>query len=136
MRRWRWTSPLPWFPVLFAAVALLYVFPLGWLNTLPLLARGVLGGLLTGLPIGVAGVTVPMLLARANDPAAALGSNLLGSVLGGCLEYLSMYAGLRAMALLALVLYLVAFLCLRRRRDEVAVERGAVFAEPAAGLAE
>jgi SAM-dependent methyltransferase len=114
VRRSAWVNPQPWFIALFAAVALLYVFPLGWLHTLPLLGRGVAGGLLTGLPIGIAGVIVPMLLARAPSAVTALGSNLLGAVLGGCLEYLSMYAGLRAMALVALALYLMAYLGVRR----------------------
>jgi hypothetical protein len=116
VNRWRWNNPRPWFFALFAAVVLLYVFPLGWLHTLPLLGRGIIGGLLTGLPIGLAGVIVPMLLTRAPDPAAALGANLLGAVLGGCLEYFSMFVGLRATALLALVLYLAAYFALGRLR--------------------
>lgn len=115
VRRWEWQVPGPWFGALFAAAALLCFFPLGWLHGLPLLLRGVLGGLLTGLPVGLAGVIVPMLLRRAKDPAAALGANLLGAVLGGCLEYFSMYAGLRATAVKALVLYLLAYLALQRR---------------------
>lgn len=115
VERWHWRNPTPWFVALFAAVALLWWFPLDWLNTLPLLGRGVLGGLLTGLPVGLAGVIVPMLLARSARPAAALGSNLLGAVLGGCLEYYSMIGGLSSAALMALVLYLAAFLLLRRR---------------------
>jgi hypothetical protein len=61
------------------------------------------------LPIGFAGVIVSMLLARSAHPSAALGSNLLGAVLGGCLEYLSMWTGLRALAALAFLLYLGAF---------------------------
>jgi len=122
VRRWEWSDPRPWFPALFAAAALLYFFPVGWLHTLPLLARGVAGGLLTGLPIGLAGVIVPMLLKRAKDPAVALGANLLGAVLGGCLEYFSMYGGLRAVALLALVLYLIAYLVVQRA--EKAAGRG------------
>lgn len=115
VQRWQWGDPRPWFLGLFGAVALLYVFPVGWLNTLPLLTRGLIGGLLTGLPVGLAGVIVPMLLARAAQPAAALGANLLGAVLGGCLEYYSMLGGLRSTALMALALYLVAFLLVRRK---------------------
>jgi hypothetical protein len=114
VRRRQWSDPTPWFIALFAATLLLYFLPLDWLNTLPLPVRAGLGGLLTGLPVGLAGVIVPMLLARAAEPAAALGANLLGAVLGGCLEYFSMYGGLGATALLALVLYLLAFLILRR----------------------
>lgn len=115
VRRWQWGDPQPWFIPLLAASLLLYFFPIGWLHALPLLARGLLGGLLTGLPIGIAGVIVPMLLSRAKDPVAALGSNLLGSVLGGTFEYYSMLGGLRATALGAVIFYLVAFLLLRRR---------------------
>ena len=112
--RWSLREPLPWFWGLFAAVAVLYFFPIGWLHTLPLLARGLAAGLLAGLPVGMAGVTVPMLLARSSQPAMALGANLLGAVLGGCLEYFAMFGGLKSTVLLALVLYLVAFLLLRR----------------------
>jgi len=117
--RWQWTNPLPWFAPLLAAVALLYVFPLSWLHTLPLGWRGLLGGLLTGLPIGLAGVIVPMLLKRAANPAAALGANLLGAVLGGCLEYFSMLGGIGALALLAAVLYLGALWDLVREQRVV-----------------
>lgn len=115
VQRWAWRNPLPWFGALFGAVLLLWWLPVEWLASLPLVARGIAGGLITGLPIGLAGVVVPMLLARAAQPAVALGANLLGAVLGGCLEYFSMLGGLRSTALMALVLYLVAFLLLRRK---------------------
>ncbi len=105
---------MPWFGALFAAVALLYVFPVGWLQSLPLGLRAALAGALTGLPIGCAGVIVSILLGRSAQPVGALGANLLGAVLGGCLEYYSMLGGLRTTALMALVLYLVAFLLLRK----------------------
>jgi SAM-dependent methyltransferase len=115
VERWRWQDPALWFLALFAAVVLLWCFPLEWLSTLPLFVRGVAGGLLTGLPVGLAGVIVPILLSRSAQPAAALGSNLLGAVLGGCLEYYSMLGGLGSVALIALVLYLLAFLLVRRQ---------------------
>lgn len=120
VQRWQWTNPAPWFLALFAMVLVLYFLPVGWLNTLPLGGRAVLGGLMTGLPIGLAGIIVPMLLARAVDPAAALGANLLGAVLGGWLEYLSMAGGLRATALLALALYLAAYLAVGRSKAALA----------------
>jgi len=116
VERWQWRDPMPWFAALFLAVLVLWWLPVEWLGALPLVARGVAGGLLTGLPIGIAGVIVPMLLARAEHPPTALGANLVGAVLGGCLEYLSIYAGLKSVALMALVLYLVAFLCARGAR--------------------
>ncbi|MES2694134.1 MAG: hypothetical protein V4773_11725 [Verrucomicrobiota bacterium] len=118
--RWQWTNPTPWFIALFAATAVLCFFPTHVLQGLPLLGRAAAAGLITGLPVGIAGVIVPMLLQRAAQPAAALGSNLLGAVIGGCLEYYSMFAGLRATALMALVLYLVAYLLLQRKRPVAA----------------
>jgi hypothetical protein len=111
-----WTNPLPWFAMLFLAVALLGFFPVGWLQALPLLAKGLLAGLITGLPVGIAGIIVPILLARAANAAASLGANLLGAVLGGCLEYYSMLGGLRSTAFMALILYLLAFSVLRRKK--------------------
>jgi hypothetical protein len=75
----------------------------------------VLGGVVNALPVGFAGIIVSTLLARSANATASLASNLLGSVVGGCLEYLSMLAGLRALALVALAIYLGAFLVHRRR---------------------
>jgi len=108
--RLRSTQPLPWLLGLLASVALLWALPPSALTGLPIVARGVVGGLINGLPVGFAGVVVSMLLARSKNPTASLGSNLLGAVVGGCLEYLSMVAGLRALALLAFALYGGAFL--------------------------
>jgi hypothetical protein len=110
VQHWQWRNATPWFCGLFLAVLLLWWLPVEWLSTLPFAGRGIVGGLLTGLPIGLAGVIVPMLLARAGNPTAALGANLVGAVFGGCLEYFSMFAGLKSVALMALVLYLLAFL--------------------------
>lgn len=115
VQQWSWRNPLPWFAALFGSVLLLWWLPVEQLSMLPLPVRGMVGGLLTGLPVGLAGVIVPMLLARSAQPVAALGANLLGAVLGGCLEYFSMFGGLKSIALMALVLYLTAFLVIRRK---------------------
>jgi hypothetical protein len=114
VRGGRWKNPLPWFAPLLLSVALLWAFPLDWLQTMPLAARGLLGGLITGMPVGFAGIVVPMLLERSPSPAASLGANLLGAVLGGCLEYYSMFGGLRSTAIMAAILYIVAFAIIRR----------------------
>jgi len=109
-----WKNPLPWFAPLLLSVALLWWFPLDWLQTMPLAIRGLLGGLITGMPVGFAGIIVPMLLERSPLPASSLGANLLGAVLGGCLEYYSMLGGLRSTAIMAAILYIVAFAIIRR----------------------
>jgi hypothetical protein len=107
--RWHPQKMAIWFVVLFASVLVVWAAPYGALNALPLGARAILGSALHALPIGCAGVIVSTLLARTPTPSAALGSNLLGAVVGGCLEYLSMILGLRALALVALALYVLAY---------------------------
>lgn len=118
--RFRPTRLTPWFTGLLASVVFLWAIPPSLLTGLPVVMRGVLGGLVNGLPVAFAGVIVSILLARSRNAAASLGSNLLGSVIGGCLEYLSMVAGLRALALLALGLYLGALLVALRRGETTA----------------
>jgi hypothetical protein len=99
---------MPWFIPLLASVAVVMLVDHGSLNQYGLLVRGVLGGLLIGLPVAFAGVIVSMLLARSANAPSSLASNLLGALVGGCLEYLSMWVGLRAMAAVALAIYLLA----------------------------
>ncbi len=85
------------------------------LNQPTLGLRGLLRGLSHAVPIGIAGILVSMMLVRSRTPAAALGSNLLGAVFGGCLEYCSMLFGLRVLVYLAAALYLIALVLLSVR---------------------
>jgi spermidine synthase len=102
------TNIMVWFVPLMLSLALLYAVPISSLNQLDLVGRGVVGGLLIGLPVGFAGVIVSSLLDRSRNATASLGSNLLGAVLGGCLEYLSMWTGLKALVVIAMLLYAAA----------------------------
>ncbi|HEX7677637.1 MAG TPA: hypothetical protein VF713_05905 [Thermoanaerobaculia bacterium] len=102
------------FGLLFASLLLNYFLRPDQLLTLPVVLRSILGPLLAALPIGFAGIIFSTIFARSSNPSAALGSNLLGAVVGGCLEFLSMATGLRALTLLALVFYLLALLLYRR----------------------
>ncbi|WP_058867903.1 class I SAM-dependent methyltransferase [Chloracidobacterium thermophilum] len=105
----------PWYVPLVISLLAVWWLGAGMLNQFSLLTRGILGGLLFALPVFFAGIIVSTLLKRAKDVPGALGSNILGSVVGGCLEYLSMYAGLRKMTLLAIALYLTAYLIVARQ---------------------
>lgn len=67
------------------------------------------------LPLFFAGLAFSMELTKASSVGVALGSNLLGAMLGGCLEYNSMYFGYRSLYVLALVLYALAFVSSLRR---------------------
>jgi hypothetical protein len=82
---------------------------------MPLWQRGLIGGLENALPVLFAGIIFSTLFSQSPDPSMSLGSNLLGALVGGCLEYLSMFIGLRSLALVALVLYLAVLLTLRRQ---------------------
>ena len=74
-------------------------------------------GLLT-LPLFFSGLAFSSELDKARSVGVAMASNLLGAMLGGFLEYNSMYFGFRSLYLLALVLYALAFLTTNRTREE------------------
>ncbi len=95
-----------WYALLALSLIGLWLLPTRALVELPLVARGVLGGLAFAIPVFFAGIIFSSELKRRADASAALGSNLCGAVVGGLLENLSMVIGLKAIALLALAIYL------------------------------
>ncbi len=103
-----------WFVPLFLALGLLWILPVARLNALPLITRGLVGGVAVVLPVGFAGIIVSQRLAKSENPTASLGSNLIGAVLGGCLEYFSMIFGLRVLILFAALFYLGAMVTVAR----------------------
>lgn len=108
VRRLEPRSIWPAFVCLLVSLALNYTVRPSMLLDLPIVWRWVLGGLLNALPIGCAGLIFSTVFRRASNPAAALGANLLGAVFGGSLEYFSMAVGLRALTILAALLYVMA----------------------------
>lgn len=118
------SSLAPWFLPLIASVVVTWALGAGVLNALSITWRGILGGALFAVPVLFAGVIVATLLKRAASPATSLGSNLLGAVLGGLLEYSSMVYGLKAAALLAVLCYAGAYVALTRRRAVAALATG------------
>lgn len=105
-----------WYVPLAITMAAIWMFSAGALNSLPLLPRGIVAGLLYSLPVFFAGVIFSSLLRRRADTSATLGSNLCGAVLGGLLEYLSTLIGMKAIGLLALAIYLASALAHTRGR--------------------
>ena len=106
-------------PFVLLAIALMvnYAVPPGAFLRFSPGVGGVLAALVNGIPVGLAGLIFSNLLSRSHDPAGALGWNLLGAVLGGCLEYSSMAFGLRTLILIALALYALAALSLSGSRS-------------------
>jgi hypothetical protein len=94
---------------LLATLVLWYVFPRASLNALAFWPRAVLGTGFAVLPLFFAGLC----FARAFDghlrPDLAFGSNLLGAVVGGASEALSLTWGIRFLTLLAMGFYALAW---------------------------
>ncbi len=108
-RRFR-TPPLKlMYGVLFAGLLLSWLVPEAWLLTLPLPLRAVTAVVLAFLPIFAANVVFAKRFTDTADGTAAFGANLLGAMVGGCLEYLALVVGFPGLLLVAALLYAGAF---------------------------
>ena len=77
--------------------------------------RAFLSTLVLCSPVFFAGIVFVSSFAKARFEGAALGSNLFGSLAGGLLESLSMWFGLKALVIVAAVVYLGSAWMLRTR---------------------
>ena len=105
------------FALLIGAIALGWaVSRAGGLPTTPLGKLGTVAVLT--VPMLFSGLVFSSLLKKAENVAGVMAINMLGSMLGGVLEYNSMYFGFRFLYLLAAAIYLAAMACavLARRR--------------------
>lgn len=102
------------YALLFAALAFNLIFPISALNALPTAARLVVGALILASPLLFAAIIFAITFSRVTDPGKALGMNLLGTLIGGALEYLSMAIGISALNAVAALLYALAFLSYRK----------------------
>lgn len=82
-----------------------YFVPFSELTQLSSLARGIIGGGVTALPVLFSSLIFAKMFQQTSDAANALGSNILGGLFGGALEALSIFFGIKAMALLAIAVY-------------------------------
>lgn len=73
----------------------------------------------TLLPICIAGMIFAAAFATITIPGPALAFNLLGSVLGSMLEYLSNYSGINGLIWIGAGLYLASFICCLRAGKEI-----------------
>jgi len=118
----RWpTLRLPMlFALLWAALLLSYFVPFSELTQLAPLARGVIGGAVTALPVFFSSLIFAKMFQPTSNAANALGSNILGGLFGGALEALSIFLGIKAMALLAIAVYGAAALSYRGGQSRAA----------------
>jgi SAM-dependent methyltransferase len=109
-RRWRTPSLPVMFGVLFAGLGLAWLVPAAWLLTLPVPVRAATAVALAFLPIFAANVIFAKRFADTTDGPTAFGANLLGAVVGGCLEYAALILGYHALLVVAALLYAGALL--------------------------
>ncbi|MDQ1585816.1 MAG: hypothetical protein QOH80_1181, partial [Actinomycetota bacterium] len=112
----RRTPPLRTVYVAIAASLLVaYLVPNSLLLDLPLIPRVPAAVLLAFTPIYFANVAFAKRFATTEDSRAAFAVNILGAMVGGCLEYLALLTGYRNLLVLTALLYLAAFLLTPRR---------------------
>jgi SAM-dependent methyltransferase len=105
-----------WIPYagLFLTLAVMFAVPVEKLFFASWRVRAIVATLALCVPVFFAGIIFVSSFARAGFRGSALGSNLFGSLLGGLLESLSLWFGLRSLAILAAVLYVLSAIFLRR----------------------
>jgi SAM-dependent methyltransferase len=98
------------YALLAASLALTAAVPTAALLQLPVPARLAVAVAVTFAPIIAANIVFAARFAGTVDPTAAFAANLLGAMVGGCLEYLALLTGYPALVGVAALLYLGAFL--------------------------
>jgi SAM-dependent methyltransferase len=116
-RRFR-TPPLRlMYFVLFGSLTLAWLVPASWVLSLPFPARLVVAVLLAFLPIMAANIIFAKRFESSAHPVTAFGTNLLGAMIGGCLEYAALATGYRWLLVICACLYLAAYLTMPRGSD-------------------
>jgi hypothetical protein len=117
----KWPKRPHWFELagLAATVIALAFVPLDAFNALGAGAKLLAASALLTAPVYVAGLIFIRSFAACENKAQALGSNLIGALVGGLLESLSFMIGLRALVFLVGAFYVMA-LAVRRSPERVA----------------
>ncbi|MEU8385158.1 spermidine synthase [Streptosporangium sp. NPDC048865] len=113
-RRFRVPSLPVMYGVLLAGLVLAWLVPNSWLLSLPLPLRAVFAVVVAFLPIFAANVVFAKRFADSADATVSFGANLLGAMVGGCLEYLALVIGYQGLLIVAGLVYLGAFALLPR----------------------
>lgn len=101
--------------LLLASLLFNYAVPVSGILGQHFVLRGLLSGVAMALPLLFAGVIFATSLRGLATVEIAFGSNLLGAVVGGMLEYSSLMFGIRALYLIAALAYVLSWLGLRQK---------------------
>jgi hypothetical protein len=108
-RRFRLPSRHILYALLFAAIAVAWVVPTGSLLALPLAPRFLAATALAFAPIFLANLVFAERFRDVGSSAVAFGSNLLGAMVGGVLEYSALIVGYRLLLVAVALLYALAY---------------------------
>jgi hypothetical protein len=100
---------------LLALIAINYAVPVGRIGFDSRIAESLFYGALVFSPVFCAGLLFSSSFKESRSTATDFGANLLGAMVGGVCEYLSLLAGYRFLLAVVAVCYLVALACARRR---------------------
>ena len=109
------TDVRPYYALLFCSLSLNYVVPVSSILGQNFLLRGLISGFAVSVPLFFAGIIFAISLRRMKTVELAFGSNLLGSVAGGMLEYTSLFYGIRSLYILAAFVYVLSLMAVRQR---------------------
>lgn len=101
---------------LFLALGVMYFVPMEKLFYESWTLRGLVATLALCTPVFFAGIIFVSSFARVGFRGSALGANLFGSLIGGLLESVSLWFGLKSLAIFAAILYLGSAIFLSRSK--------------------
>ncbi|HZB01135.1 MAG TPA: spermidine synthase, partial [Actinomycetota bacterium] len=104
-RRVRFRRPSTLYAPLFAAVAVAWAVPPEALLGLPFVPRLLVAVALGFTPVFIANLIFADRFRDVGSSAVAFGTNLLGAIVGGVLEYAALVTGYRALLIVVAVLY-------------------------------
>jgi len=124
-----WRSVPLWlsYSGLFVSLVAMYAVPLEKMFYELWMLRALLATLTLCTPVFFAGIIFISSFERTGFRATALGSNLFGSLIGGLFESSSMWFGLKALAIVAALMYIASALFLNRNKAKE--HRGAVLSQ-------
>jgi hypothetical protein len=124
-RRTRIRRPALLFSLLFVGLLVAGLVPASWLLELSTAPRFLAASALAFLPVFIANLVFAERFRDTVDPTTAFGANLLGAMLGGVLEYLSLITGYRGLLVIAAILYALAWIFGARKLGRTSDEQPA-----------
>jgi hypothetical protein len=108
--RWvRLPPPLVLYGALMGALAVAWVVPQASLLGLPVIPRFLAGSALAFAPVFLANLVFAQRFSGVEGSGTAFAANLLGAMVGGTIEYISLITGYRFLLILVAALYALAF---------------------------